>query len=121
MQSNGGVMLAKSAAKKPIHIIESGPAAGVMAAAISGQKCGYPNILTFDMGGTTAKASIVENGQLTRISEYEVGGGISLASRLIRGGGYALKVPAIDVAEVANFAQSVRASRLKRYRNGNFR
>jgi len=100
MQSNGGVMLASSAAKKPIHIIESGPAAGVMASAILGQKCGYPNILTFDMGGTTAKASIIENGQLTRISEYEVGGGISLASRLIRGGGYALKVPAIDVAEV---------------------
>ncbi|MFQ6043153.1 MAG: hydantoinase/oxoprolinase family protein [Candidatus Poribacteria bacterium] len=100
MQSNGGVMLAKSAAKKPIHIIESGPAAGVMASAILAQKCGYPNILTFDMGGTTAKASIIENGQLTRISEYEVGGGISLASRLIRGGGYALKAPAIDVAEV---------------------
>ena len=100
MQSNGGVMLASSAAKKPIHIIESGPAAGVMASAILGQKCRYPNILTFDMGGTTAKASIIENGQLTRISEYEVGGGISLASRLIRGGGYALKVPAIDVAEV---------------------
>ncbi len=71
-----------------------------MASAILGRKCGYPNILTFDMGGTTAKASIIENGQLTRISEYEVGGGISLASRLIRGGGYALKVPAIDVAEV---------------------
>jgi len=100
MQSNGGVMLAKSAAKKPIHIIESGPAAGVIAASILGQKCGYSNILTFDMGGTTAKASIIEDGQLTRVSEYEVGGGISLASRLIRGGGYALKVPAIDVAEV---------------------
>jgi len=100
MQSNGGVMLASSAVKKPIHIIESGPAAGVMASAILSQRCGYPNILTFDMGGTTAKASIIENGKLTRISEYEVGGGISLASRLIRGGGYALKVPAIDVTEV---------------------
>jgi len=100
MQSNGGVMLASAAAEKPIHIIESGPAAGVMAATILGRKIGYPNILTFDMGGTTAKASIIEEGELTRVSEYEVGSRISLASRLIRGGGYPLKVPAIDVAEV---------------------
>ena len=52
------------------------------------------------MGGTTAKASIIENGELSQTPEYEVGGGISLTSRLIKGGGYALRVPVIDIAEV---------------------
>ncbi|GAF79215.1 unnamed protein product, partial [marine sediment metagenome] len=57
MQSGGGVMAARSAAQRPIHIIESGPAAGVMAAQVLGAETGYKNLLTFDMGGTTAKAS----------------------------------------------------------------
>src|SRR5205823_9530095 len=59
-----------------------------------------PNVLTFDMGGTTAKASIIEAGRISQTPEYEVGGGMSLTSRLIKGGGYALRVPVIDIAEV---------------------
>src|SRR5204862_4376652 len=54
----------------------------------------------FDMGGTTAKASLIENGELTRATEYQVGAGIVLGSRLLSGAGYTLKVPAIDLAEV---------------------
>jgi N-methylhydantoinase A len=100
MQSNGGSMSAAAAQKRPVSIIESGPAAGVIASAFLAQKLDLPNLLTFDMGGTTAKASIIENGELSQTSEYEVGGGISLASRLIKGGGYALRVPVIDIAEV---------------------
>lgn len=100
MQSNGGVMMAAAARERPIHIIESGPAAGVMGSLHLGQRIGYENLITFDMGGTTAKASIVENGELTRSSEYEVGGGIHIGHRLLKGGGYLLRVPAIDLAEV---------------------
>jgi N-methylhydantoinase A len=58
------------------------------------------NIITFDMGGTTAKASIVEGGEVARSLEYQVGGGIMMGSRLLTGAGYLLKVPAIDLAEV---------------------
>jgi len=56
--------------------------------------------ISFDMGGTTAKVSLIENGEVTRTTEYSVGGGIMVGSRLLSGAGYALKVPAIDLAEV---------------------
>ena len=57
-------------------------------------------MITFDMGGTTAKASIIEGGEVTRAAEYSVGAGIMIGSRLLTGAGYTLKVPAIDLAEV---------------------
>ncbi len=100
MQSNGGVMSAPAAADRPIHIIESGPAAGVIAALTLAERVGLTNVLTLDMGGTTAKASLIEAGQVMRSPEYQVGGGISIGARLSRGGGYPLRVPAIDIAEV---------------------
>jgi N-methylhydantoinase A len=100
MQSNGGLTTADAAAKMPMHIIESGPAAGVIGAQILARALALPNIITFDMGGTTAKASLVERGEVTRSLEYQVGGGIMLGSRLLTGAGYMLKVPAIDLAEV---------------------
>jgi N-methylhydantoinase A len=100
MQSNGGVMSAESAIARPAHIVESGPAAGVIAAAKLAKLAGYGNVITLDMGGTTAKASLVENGEVVRTSEYEVGAGINLSSQLVRGGGYALKLPVLDVSEI---------------------
>ncbi|MCL5026934.1 MAG: hydantoinase/oxoprolinase family protein [Chloroflexi bacterium] len=100
MQSNGGVMSAEAARRQPVHIVESGPAAGAIAAAALARTCGYGNLIALDMGGTTAKASIVEGGELSRAPEYEVGSGISIGSRLNRGAGYLLGVPAIDIAEV---------------------
>jgi N-methylhydantoinase A len=100
MQSNGGIMAAERAENMPIHIIESGPAAGVVASQALARRMGLPNAITFDMGGTTAKASIIENGQVSRAAEYEVAAGITLGSRLLRGAGYLLRVPAIDLAEV---------------------
>jgi len=96
MQSNGGTMSAAAAAERPAYIVESGPAAGVTGAAA----LGLPNVITLDMGGTTAKASMIEDGQVARTSEYEVGGGINLSSRLVKGGGYALKLPLVDVSEI---------------------
>ena len=100
MQSNGGVMSAESAAEMPIHIIESGPAAGVIASLTLAEHVGLTNVLTLDMGGTTAKASLIEDGQIMHSPEYQVGGGVSVGTRLSRGGGYPLRVPAIDIAEV---------------------
>jgi N-methylhydantoinase A len=100
MQSNGGLTTAEAAMKTPMHIIESGPAAGVIGAQALACALALTNIITFDMGGTTAKASIVEGGEVARSLEYQVGGGIMMGSRLLTGAGYLLKVPAIDLAEV---------------------
>jgi N-methylhydantoinase A len=100
MQSNGGLMTAEAAAARPMHIIESGPAAGVVGAQALAPRLGFDKLITFDMGGTTAKASIVEDGTISRAAEYQVGGGIMHGSRLLTGAGYLLRVPAIDLAEV---------------------
>lgn len=100
MQSGGGVLEANTVLQRPAEIVECGPAAGVIGAADLGRITGYSNIITFDMGGTTAKASMVEEGRVIKTDEYEVGGGISLSSRLVKGGGYALKLPVIDISEV---------------------
>lgn len=100
MQSNGGLMTASAAAEHPCNIIESGPAAGVVGAQALARKMGLSKIISFDMGGTTAKASIIENGEVTRSPEYAVGAGIMIGSRLLTGAGYLLKIPAIDLAEV---------------------
>lgn len=100
MQSSGGTMDVKQVIDRPATVVESGPAAGVIGAARLGARAGYKNLITFDMGGTTAKASLIEGGAVVSTDEYEVGGGISLSSRLAKGGGYALKLPVIDVSEV---------------------
>jgi N-methylhydantoinase A len=100
MQSNGGLTTDAAAAQRPIHIIESGPAGGVVGAQALARAKHLPKIITFDMGGTTAKASMVEDGEVTRAQEYSVGAGIMTGSRLLSGAGYTLKVPAIDLAEV---------------------
>ena len=100
MQSNGGLATAKIAMEKPVYCIESGPAAGVVGAYHLGDRLGAGNLMTLDMGGTTAKASIIEDGELLQAPEYEVGGDITVGHRLLRGSGHILRVPAIDLAEV---------------------
>jgi N-methylhydantoinase A len=100
MQSNGGLASAEFAAAAPAHIIESGPAAGVVGGAALATKLDEPRVITFDMGGTTAKAGLVENGEVLRSEALEVGGGVMTGSRLLVGAGYLLKLPAIDLAEV---------------------
>jgi N-methylhydantoinase A len=100
MQSNGGLTSARTAARRPANIIESGPAAGVVGAQALVRQIGIAKAISFDMGGTTAKASLIEAGEVTRAAEYSVGGGIMIGSRLLSGAGYTLKVPAIDLAEV---------------------
>lgn len=100
MQSNGGLTTDQAAAERPMNIIESGPAGGVVGAEKLARAKGFDKIITFDMGGTTAKASMVESGQVMRAQEQSVGAGIMASSRLLTGAGYTLKVPAIDLAEI---------------------
>jgi N-methylhydantoinase A len=100
MQSNGGVMSADAAAEKPAYIVESGPAAGVVGAHKSALAAGLKNVISFDMGGTTAKASLIEDGERSWTAEYEVGAGIQLSSKLVKGRGHAVRLPVLDIAEV---------------------
>lgn len=100
MQSNGGVMTTEHARRQPVHMIESGPAAGVLAAASLAREIGLSQAVAFDMGGTTVKACLIENGQPVETAEGEVGAGLNIASRLSKGAGYALRVPAYDIVEV---------------------
>jgi N-methylhydantoinase A len=100
MQSNGGIMSIDSAREKPAYTVESGPAAGVIASARMARALGLANAISLDMGGTTAKAAMIENGVPARTTEYEVGSGINLSSKLVKGGGYPIKLPFIDVSEI---------------------
>jgi len=100
MQSNGGLTPSETAARLPMNIIESGPAGGVVGARFVAEAAGVGDVITFDMGGTTAKASMVEDGRYARAEDFEVGGGILAGSRLLTGAGYLLKTQAIDLAEV---------------------
>ncbi len=98
--SNGGMLAASSACDKPVFVVASGPAGGVIGATRLGAARGESDLIVFDMGGTTAKAVIVEDGRPSMTSEYEFRDGISTSSRFVKAGGYMLKVPAIDIAEV---------------------
>lgn len=100
MQSTGGLMKSDIARQRPVHMIESGPAAGVLAAARLATEKSLPQILAFDMGGTTAKISVVDNGVPLEKSQSEIGGGAVLSLRMSGGVGHVVKVPSIDVVEV---------------------
>ncbi len=100
MQSNGGLAAAGFAAAQPARILESGPAAGVVGGTALAARLGEARVITFDMGGTTAKAGLVENGEAARAEAMEIGAGVMAGSRLLVGAGYMLKLPAIDLAEV---------------------
>jgi N-methylhydantoinase A len=100
MGSSGGVFDVEEGLKMPAMAVESGPAAGVMATAHLGKQIGNVNLISFDMGGTTAKASLIENGEVETTSEYEVGGQGNV-SRWLHGTGHPIRVPVVDLAEVS--------------------
>jgi N-methylhydantoinase A len=106
MQSNGGLLPADAAAERPVFMVESGPAAGVTAAVFAAARLGEPNVLAFDMGGTTAKATLIEDGAPFEAVDYEVGGEMT-TNRLLRGGGYSVRTPSVDIAEVGAGGGSV--------------
>jgi N-methylhydantoinase A len=98
MQSNGGMAKSNVISGQPATIVESGPAAGVIAAAWLGEQTGVRDIISFDMGGTTAKAGTVRGRVPEVVPEYEVAGHIHMG-RLVKGSGYPVRFPFIDLAE----------------------
>ena len=100
MGSSGGVFDIAEGLRMPAMAVESGPAAGVIAAQLAGRQLGQPNLISFDMGGTTAKASVIVNGEVSVTAEYEVGGHAN-AKRWMHGTGHPIRVPVIDLAEVS--------------------
>ena len=96
MLSNGGTATVETAKRVPVQIVESGPAAGVEAAAYFGRLAGIDNLLSFDMGGTTAKLCIVENGRAARTRSYEV----DRVHRFKSGSGLPAAVPVYDLLEI---------------------
>ena len=91
MRSNGGVMAPRVAISRPVAMMESGPVGGIIASALVGPTLGYRNVISFDMGGTTAKTSLVRNGELTMSEGYYVGGYAS---------GDPVMSPVVDIVEI---------------------
>ncbi len=96
MLSSGGIATAETSARFPVRLLESGPAAGALAAAEQGVLAGYPDLLSFDMGGTTAKLCAVEDGHPLKTHEFEV----DRVYRFRRGSGLPIKIPVIDMIEI---------------------
>ena len=100
MQSNGGVATAGSVRRNPITMVESGPAAGIFAAASVGRLIGEPNLLVLDIGGTTAKCSLIEDGQVKIMTDYWI-------ERDRKSAGYPIMVPVVDLVEIGNGGGSI--------------
>jgi N-methylhydantoinase A len=100
MQSSGGVISAAVARQRPVYMVESGPAAGVIAAGAFASLHGYRNVISFDMGGTTAKVGLIQEGQARLSTEFEVGGQAITPLGEGRGSGYPVRTPVIDLVEV---------------------
>ena len=96
MTSSGGMVTPEIARRYPVRLIESGPAAGALMAANLGQRIGEPNLLAFDMGGTTAKGALIRNGRPLRRYEFEV----AREHDFKQGSGLPLRIPVIDMIEI---------------------
>lgn len=96
MSSSGGTLSLDLAQQYPVRLVESGPAAGVSIAAHFARELDIPDLLAFDMGGTTAKISLINGGEPTRTTELEV----ARVSRFQKGSGLLLKAPAVDLIEI---------------------
>lgn len=100
MQSNCGVDSVDSTAATPITMVESGPASGFWGAAELGRMIGEPNVLALDIGGTTAKCSLIENGQVRIMTDYWI-------ERDRTSAGYPIMVPVVDLVEIGNGGGSI--------------
>jgi N-methylhydantoinase A len=94
--SNGGITSPQTASQYPIRLVESGPAGGALAASWIGKQTGQANVISFDMGGTTAKTCIIQNGDPLRVNEFEVG----RVYRFKKGSGLPVKIPVIEMIEI---------------------
>jgi N-methylhydantoinase A len=100
MQSNCGVDSLEAVARIPITMVESGPASGVWGAAEVGKLIGEPNVIAIDIGGTTAKCSLIENGKVRIMTDYWIG-------RDRKSAGYPIMVPVVDLVEIGNGGGSI--------------
>lgn len=107
MQSSGGVAGAAAARERPVAMLESGPAAGVAAAAFFAELAGFADALSFDMGGTTAKAGLVLGGRPSVLPEFEAGSRMGTGATLVRGSGYPVLTPVVDLVEIGAGGGSV--------------
>ncbi len=105
MLSSGGTCTVDTARSYPVRLVESGPAAGALAAARFGSELNAPNLLSFDMGGTTAKACLIDGGEPTISTEFEV----SRMYRFKKGSGLPVKVPVIEMIEIGAGGGSIAA------------
>jgi N-methylhydantoinase A len=96
MLSSGGIATRDTASRFPVRLLESGPAAGALAAAQAGMLSGHRDLLSFDMGGTTAKLCVVEDGQPLKTHEFEV----DRVYRFRKGSGLPVRIPVIDMIEI---------------------
>ena len=103
MQSNGGVCEVEEAVRFPIRLVESGPAAGAVAAVRFGEKLGCRDLISFDMGGTTAKACVIADGNLPLASEFE----IAREYMFKKGSGLPVRVPAVEMIEIGTGGGSI--------------
>ena len=100
MQSNGGIDTVASTRRTPISIVESGPASGVLGAAALGEALGLKNIIAFDIGGTTAKCSLIDSGKVAITSQYMI-------ERSRTSAGYPIMTPVVDIDEIGNGGGSI--------------
>ena len=100
MQSNGGTTTFEQAKRTPINMVESGPVAGVYGSAILGKVIGEKNIIAFDVGGTTAKCSLIDGGEVKVTTEYRIERTESYA-------GYPIMAPVVDIVEIGNGGGSI--------------
>ena len=96
MLSSGGIATRDTASRFPVRLLESGPAAGALAAAQAGMLSGHRDLLSFDMGGTTAKLCVIEDGQPLKTHEFEV----DRVYRFRKGSGLPVRIPVIDMIEI---------------------
>lgn len=105
MQSNGGVISTPTARRYPLRLMESGPAAGALGAAYIGRRLGLDRLIAFDMGGTTAKVCLIENGAPAVHNGFEVG----RVHRLKAGSGLPVTMPVVDMLEIGAGGGSIAA------------
>ena len=96
MLSSGGIATRETSSRFPVRLLESGPAAGALAAAYSGVRSGHRDLLSFDMGGTTAKLCVIEDGEPLKTHEFEV----DRVYRFRKGSGLPVRIPVIDMIEI---------------------
>jgi N-methylhydantoinase A len=96
MLSSGGIATRETSARFPVRLLESGPAAGALAAAQAGLLSGHRDLLSFDMGGTTAKLCVIDDGEPLKTHEFEV----DRVYRFRKGSGLPVRIPVIDMIEI---------------------